>query len=447
MNFRHLRWLATGVLVLGLTPWSRPAFAQPGDGVHSSDGWKLTPAITLTGGYDSNLFRSTAGNDASAVLGAPLLYVEPSLSIADPGDRNFKLSLDAGLRWNQYFGGSTTTGTGGVIDPTQQSGLSARANLDGELNPKGTVGLSFDENFVRTNVPANYAGIVSYNWIANRAGATIGLHPGARVLDVELGYHWLKYAYQTEALQYLDRDVHRFALDTTWNFLPKTGLLLHADYGLIRWADSAHRAARTDVTFDPLLNANGSPFRAEGGLTGLLTSRIALRALAGYGMSMYDAGPNFQGVIGTVALGYTFGRVDLNNKIELGYQHDFRNSTVGNYYSMHQVFANYRQGLMDQLVTLHLGARFELRDYSQNLDGTQSATNNPNSLNDQLLIGEAGVRTNINDWLLIDVAYALRANFTNDQYSIPAVDPADPSLTILRKYTEHIVTLSTTFQY
>lgn len=448
MNFRHPRWLAAAVLILGLAPWSRTAAAEPGDGVHSSDGgWKLTPAITLTGGYNTNLFRASSQETGSAIVDAPLAWIEPSISIANPGARKFRLTLDAGLQWEQYFGGSQTTPSGGTVNPVDQSGLSAHADASGEINPEGAVGLRIDERFMRANEPTYYAGNSTYNWIQNSAGATVGIHPGARILDVELGYHWGLYAYQTDSLSHLDRNEHRFDASAKWSFLPKTSLLAQADYTLVRWKDALNPGSRDDLNNDPLLNANASPLRVQGGLTGLLTRRIAIRALGGYGWSMHDAGPSFDGIIGTVALAYSFGRLDLHNRLELGYQRDFRNSTVGNFYSMHQVFANYEQGLMDRVVSLRLGGRFELRDYSQNLDGSQSAGDTGNSLNDELLIGEAGVVTNIDDWLIFDLAYNIRANFTNDQYSIPSVDPADPSLTILRKYTEHVITLSTTFQY
>jgi hypothetical protein len=84
-----------------------------------------------------------------------------------------------------------------------------------------------------------------------------------------------------------------------------------------------------------------------------------------------------------------------------------------------------------------------MRDYSQNLDGTQGEPGN--SLNDELLVGVAGVRSNIDDWLLIGLEYNLRANLTEDSYSIPSID--GDQLNFVREYMQHVVTLSTTVQY
>ncbi|QDG52732.1 hypothetical protein FIV42_18895 [Persicimonas caeni] len=447
MNFRHPRWLAAAALFVGLFPVGQPAAAQPGDGLKSSDGgWKLTPALTLSGGYNSNVFRTGEGEEfSSPTVDSPLGYVEPSLRISNPGARSFLLDFDASLQWEQYFGGEVTAESGGVVNPVEQSGLSAKADIAATFNPKGDVSLTLDENFTRLNEPSNFTGNGTYNWIVNRAGATVGIQPGAGILDVDLGYHWWLHYYETETLSQLDRNEHRFDLAARWRFLPKTALLVEADYGILSYSDSANEGEREDLDEPVLANFGSTPLRVQGGLSGLLTRRIAVRALAGYGWSMYEEGPSFSGVIGTAALAYTFGRLDLKNNLELGYTRDFRNSTLGNYYSGHTVFANLEAGLYERLVVMRLGGRFELRDYTQNIDGTQSEEDTGNSLNDELLIGVAGVQTNLNDWLIFDLEYNLRANFTDDFYTVPSFD--GEQLNFVREYTQHIITLSTTFQY
>jgi hypothetical protein len=420
---------------------SLPAAAQPGDGLKSSDGeWKLTPALTLSGAYNSNIFRAgdsetlTNVEGEPLVEGAPLVTIAPGLTITNPGAKNFLVDADASLKWEQYFGDDV------ILD---QSGLSAKADLSGTLNPDGDLSLTLDENFTRTNFPSSFGGGETYNWIVNRAGATVGIHPDARILEVDLGYHWWLHAYQSNSLERLDRQEHRFDASIRWRFLPKTSLLAEADYGLVRWKDSANPGSRDDIQVPVLTNSNANPLRVQGGLSGLLTRRIAVRALAGYGWSMHEVGPSFDGVIGTAALAYTFGRLDLQNTLEIGYRRDFRDATLGNFYSSHVVFADIDAGLYDRLLSLHLGGRFEMRDYSQNLDGTQGEPGN--SLNDELLVGVAGVRSNIDDWLLIGLEYNLRANLTEDSYSIPSID--GDQLNFVREYMQHVVTLSTTVQY
>jgi hypothetical protein len=435
MSLGQSRRLIRAALFLGVVLISQPASAQPGDGLKSSDGgWKVTPALTLTGGYNTNLFRSGGAQEVTPKLDAPLVSVAPGLTITNPGARNFLVDAQAAVKWEQYFGDSV------IVD---QSGLSAKADLSGTINPKGDLSLTLDENFTRTNFPSSFAGRQTYNWIVNRAGATVGIHPGARILQVDLGYHWWLHKYSTSNLEHLDRDEHRFDASVQWRFLPKTAFLVEGDYGMIRWADSANPGTRPDTDAPTLANSNASPARVQGGLSGLLTRRIALRALAGYGWSMHEVGESFDGVIGTAALAYTFGRLDLKNTLELGYRRDFRNATLGNFYSSHTVFADIDAGLWDRVLSLHLGGRFELRDYSQTIEGAGGVT--AGSLNDELLIGLAGLNANIDDWLFFGLEYNIRANFTEDSYSFPSIDGDE--LNFVREYTQHIITFSTTVQY
>ncbi len=447
MDFRHFRRLLAVALVLGALPLSQTAAAEPGDGLKSSEGgWKLTPAITLAGGYNNNVFRSGDGEElASPMVDSPIGRIRPTLSISNPGARDFLLNLDAGLQWEQFFGGEEVSPTGGIVNPYEQSGLSARADVSGTVNPEGNLSLTLDENFTRINEPSNFSGNRTYNWIVNRLGGRVGIHPGARILEFDLGYHWWVYEYESGALDHLDRQDHRFDGTLRWRFLPKTALLVEGDYAISSYADSANPGGRDDIDAPVLVNSSATPARVQGGLAGLLTRRIALRALAGYGWSMHEVGPSFEGIIGTAAVTYTFGRLDLKNNLELGYRRNFRNSTLGNFYSAHTVFAELEAGLYRRLVEMRLGGRFELRDYSQNIDGTQSVEDTGTSLNDELLVGVAGVRTNIDDWLIIDLEYNLRANFTDDSYSVPSLD--GDQLNFVRRYTQHIITLGTTFQY
>lgn len=413
--------------------------AAPGDGVQSAEGWTVRPAISLLGKYDDNLYRE-AGQEGEPRIDAGSATLRPSFEVSTPETSNFRLEVDTALQWEQYFGEEVDG-----INPADQSGLSAHADVLAQLNSKGHVSLTLENDFERFNVPPNSPGAEPFNWIRNRAGGTVGIHPGARILTAELGAGWSGFFYDHPQLDRLDRDEFDFDFEGQWRFLPKTALLLNADYRLIRWNDSVRVE---DPRIGTLNNVDADHGRVRGGLTGLLTNRIALRAVAGYGWTAHDVGPDFSGVIGTAAISYTFGRLDLENTLRLGYERDFGNATVGNFYTSHEVFSEYEQGLWDRLVSLYLGARFQMRDYTFNTDFTESAPGaGPDSLTDEILAGRAGVRTNIDDWWSVDLRYSLRANFTDDVFEVEAIDPEDPTELVLRDYMQHVVTLSTTFQY
>lgn len=424
-------------LLLSQVAFGSVAFAEPGDALHSDGGWKLSPSLRLATSYNSNVYRASEDETASAVADAPVVGIEPAIAIKSPRERVFLLDLDGGLRWDQYF----NIGDDASFDVGDQSGLSAFGNINATINPEGSLSLRLDESIVRSNEPSPYTSDDSYNWITNELGGVVGIRPGAGVLSFDLGYHWKLYAFDTPRLESLNRDVHRFDLDINWKFLPKTSLLARADYRLVRWKESVRTAARDDGSFPALINNDNTPLRVQGGLSGLLTERLSVQALAGYGASMHDAGETFSGVIGSFALAYAFGRLDLNNSVSSGYRRDFGDASVGNYFASHQVYLKYLQNVLDKRLSFNLGGRFEYRDYS-----AESSVFG-DDLSDQLLVGDAGVGLSATDWLRFDLDYRLSMNLTDNEYTVAAVDPSDPSISILRGFTQHIATLSMTAKY
>lgn len=370
--------------------------------------------------------------------------VKPSLAIESPGERVFLLSFVGDAAWEQYLG--QLRGVEPSIDVNDQSGLSTSLNLSGHLNPEGNFSLQVDELFNRRNVPSPTPGAQPYNWYTNTLGATVGIHPGAGVLRADLGYDWRIYGHESSALEGLDRQEHRFNFNGQWNFLPKTRFFVDADYGLVRW-EQQERFGRTGSVDQTVVNSESSPLRVQGGLSGRITRRIALRAQAGYGWSFHEEGPSFDGVLGQIALAYAYGRMASENSLELGYRKDFGISTIGNFFALHEVYTTVEQGLWDEMMTLYLSGRFQARDYSSDAARATEPADLVDSLNDELLAGQAGMRAELGKWLSADLRYGIRANFTNDRLDVPAVDPTDPSLIVLREYTQHIITLSTTFQY
>lgn len=437
MIFPKTPVLITAGVLLAQLAFGSVAFAEPGDALHSDEGWKLSPSLRLAATYNSNVYRASSDETASTVADAPILGIEPAIAIQSPRERMFLLDLDAGLSWDQYFSVDDSTS----FDVGDQSGLNAFGNLNATINPEGALSLRIDENISRQNEPSPYTSGESYNWFTNDLGGVVGIRPGAGVLSFDLGYHWKIYAFDNEALESLDRDVHRFDLDINWKFLPKTSLVAMADYRLVRWNQQTRLATRDDGSFPELRNNDNNPLRVQGGLTGLLTERVSVQALAGYGASMHDQGESFSGVIGSLALAYAFGRLDLNNRLGVGYRRDFGEASVGNFFTSHQVYAGYEQNVLDKRLSFNLGGRFEYRDYSTT--GSTFGTD----LDDQLLVGNAGVGVNATDWLNFGLDYQLSTNLTDNGYVIDAVDPTDPSISVLRGYTQHLATLSMTAKY
>lgn len=438
MNFMNRAVIIAMGLLAAQAVLPTSAFGDGGDGVQSEEGWKLVPSLKLSGRYNSNIYRAAGNETAGLVVDAPILGINPAVAISSPRERDFLLDLDAGIQWDQYF---DTAGIAGV-DVSRQSGLSVSGKLGAHINPEGSLSLRLEEVFSRRNEPGYSGSKQPYNWINNAVGAVVGIRPSAGVLGIDLGYRWRLFDFDNKTLSDLNRFEHDFDLKIAWDFLPKTALLLDGNFRMVRWDHPQQAAVRDDLTLPVLHHYNHNPLRVQAGLDGLLTERLALRLLAGYGMSMHDEGESFGGVIGSASVSYAFGRLDLQNKLSLGYQRDFRTAAVGNFYGLHQVFGRYVQNLLDRRVSMHLGGRFEWRDYS--LDSTPLLGE---PLKDALVIGDAGVEVQATEWLGFGFGYQLTANLTDNEYTIPAVDPRDPTVTVLRSYVQHVALLSTTLRY
>jgi hypothetical protein len=412
------------------------ASAGPGDGVKAGD-VTLVPKLTLSGGYDSNVFRLAEEEEPSvAERSAALGKITPSLSITSPEDNFLYFDFGSAVTWEQYFDSNEGT--------RNQSGLSTDLSLTGALNRSGNFSLTIDDRFERTNEPPTTAGGSSFNRLSNTLGVAFGIHPGSRIVDAELGYEWSRYWHETDLLQSLDRSRHSFNFNLAYNFLPKTGVFLDAQYDLIRY-DSPNRTAGEDGL--TISNVNSQPLRITGGFKGLITQRLSIRAAAGYGSSFYESGDQFRGPIGSAAIGYAYGPMHLNNMMQLGYRYSFDDASLGNFFSNHRLFLKVNQTIVEDRFDFNTEVGLNARSYSFDPSGIPEIGFD-GELNDLLLTVGAGLNYNITKWWSAGVDYDLRTNLTDDELLLGSpTDPSQPSTASFRNYVQHQVFLTTTLRY
>ena len=391
------------------------ALAAPGEGLQS-ESLVASFGLTLAGAYDSNIFYQSE-DETTQLSSAPSLRFTPFLSIdsLNPGMAQYNVS--ASVSWQQYLDDETTV--------SEQSGLSANVGATLGINREGAFSVTFKETFARTNEPPEGPTLDAYNRNVNSLGLTLGLHPGGKVFQHYLSYDWL--VYRHEDIEAINRMIHDLTLTNYWRFLPRTALTLSLDYQIVQY-DASNQAIGN------IANSNSTPLRVQAGLTGLITERLSLKLVGGWGWSFHDQGDSFSGLVIDTRLTYHVGDPVAKNALFVGYNQSFADTTIGNYYSYYRPYAGYQHRLADR-IRLGLDAEVSIRDYV----GTPGFVGD---ISDLLIGGRASLGFDIFKWWSVDAAYRLQINNTEDVLFDETL-----GLNSLREYTKHLVTFGTTVRY
>ena len=400
--------LCTLVLTLASLSLGSTAFAEAGEGIESED-FRLNLGLDLLAGVNTNLFWEDANQQTPPV---PHVRIAPSLDLAtlDPRMVDFRLGLNLGF--DGYIG---------EMAVRNQSGFSSRLTSSAHFNPMGNFSLKIDENLTRTNDPTNKPGKESFNRIINVLGGAFGIHPGGRAIQGWLNYHWHLYNYDFLAgnkLSSLNKDEHRMLARAMYQFLPKTSAFLDVDWRIILYDSPRRTPANTDQVTN-LLNINSKPLRLRTGVNGLLSNGFALRLFAGYGWGFYEQGEQPSGFLLNSELAYYYGAT-RKSSVRLGFERDWHDSMLGNFYTSNRPYLALQQFLNDQKFKFDLEASLDFRTYRLSFDGdgqvgtTTASGRLPPTINDLIFNVDAGFRYNFAAWLYAGVDYSLRTNFTED---------------------------------
>lgn len=427
------RWGLASLPAIALLTVGSVAWAEWGDGVQGGP-FRLHPGVSLSAGFDSNLYYGSS-NRSSNIMQAPEGTVEPVLSLLTVEPSSWKLEGEAAVGWRQYFSQSDSV--------RRQSGLSAMIDASAWWNADGAVSLRFTENFVRTTETPNYVSPDPINRVFNRAGIMLGVHPGGRVLETYASYDFSLYRHNRYTD--LDRHTHTFGWNGRWSFLPKTSVAADVDFRMISYNEPFVGADRVPNPDQRIKNSDSMPLRMVAGLDGLLTRRLSLGLRAGYGMSFYEEGPDFKGLLAKAEASFQFGRVEYENRLRAGYERGFNDSSLGNYYTYHRGVVGYEQGLINNRLRLSLSVDAQQRDYSElGITVVETAENviTIPDLSDLLLGVNAETGFQIRKGWNLGIRYSFRSNFTED-----VIEVVGPGETTLRDYQRHHVLLSTELKY
>ncbi len=304
-GFRAL--IALTVALLGA-----PSFGQ----VAKAPGFKIGegrfhPFLELDGRFDSLVGRFTPGIDSPEIVfhfrgGAKFDLDTPSTLV------NFNGAAEYLWYTGLLSPGSTALSADG-------RGFRANVGIDTKFNRDGAVEVQLGDNLVRSDRTQNPAFAVGVLSLFNNAYLAVPIHPGGRALEVTPKVAWSVEFFEPllqglvtgcapgascDPAQVPNSNYSNvnFGINARWKFLPKTAFIVDVNTD---WRTYFVRASGND---DKWL------FRAQAGLAGLISPRIAVTLLAGYGGDF--ANGSIHTVIGTAEFSYT---VSESSRIAIGY--------------------------------------------------------------------------------------------------------------------------------
>lgn len=434
-------YIVTIVIVfLGTAGIAHEAHAEAGEGLKMGP-LIFSPRLDLSASYRSNLYREAGSIPTSASepvrktkpTPVPTLNITPGFKLNLTEGGLFDFGLDAHVAWNQVFGDRIVR---------EQSGVTAGVDLSASVNKNGAVSFGIRDLFLRELFPPSSKSEVVFSRIDNTAGVVLGVHPGGRALQGYLSYDFVR-AWYSPADE-LQRMEHRLAFNGEWYFLPKTSAFIEAKFDLIQYdRESSYKEGDIRKQGDLYLHSNSHPLRVSTGVQGLITPRLSTRLMVGYGNSFHKAN-SFNNVIAAAQVRWRLGQPQDNNGLQLGYEYNFAEATVGQMYSYHRPYFGYTQGALENRLRWAASIGVNFRSFVD--VPASSVVQFPKQLQDVFVEGSAHISYDIFRWWSLKAAYSFVGNFTGDKYRV-VPQGGLPSYLELRTYTEHVATLSTTFRY
>ncbi len=348
--------------------WLKDRSYNEGAGVRVGD-LELHPGIAGEAGYDSNWFYRAPDNGfansgpALPVVPALAFRITPSLYLSTLGPQRrgedvvpqppsvaFRAGVNATYR--EFVGLANTSppaglpaGTANPNDISQQRNIGGSADMRLDILPEKPLGAGLYASYLRVLQPniATADPNLAYNRDEVNVGGEIIAQPGSGTLDYHLGYTFHDVIYENTNGQAFDNILNEVTLKGRWKFQPKTALVYAGSLGFLSYVNSAQA-----LSYQGEALVNSMPVRAKIGLNGLITDRLALLALVGWGAGFYDNPANFgaqqqyDSVIGQAELKWYLAAgpgvaapTDVGlalSSIALGYNRDFVNSLIGNFY-------------------------------------------------------------------------------------------------------------------
>lgn len=240
---------------------------------------------------------------------------------------------------------------------TDQDGVASGRNFnffaDGGLVvfPRGPYTLTLADWFARTADPLNFE--ISQNIVRdiNRLGLLFTGRPRNGRLEFGIGdYFQLSYTGENPLFAFASYYGTEAQAFVRWYLLPKTRLSFVARGGYNYYPHNQSQ--------------NQAPLRVLAGFSSFFTNWLAGEVSVGYGNSFNFTGPSYNNFVGTASLRFF---LPYHAAITVGYERDFFQSLIANYYYDDGVTLTYDQPLVYRL-TAQVGGSVRYRRYEGLID-------------------------------------------------------------------------------
>lgn len=266
-----------------------PARAQvpTAPGVKIGEG-RLHPFLSIDGRYDSLVGFFNVVNGVAQPSPELIMHFRPGLKF-DLANDSTLVAFDGNAEYLWYTGALSPSST-------QLSRFQAAVGLDAHFNKNGAAEVQISDRLTRSDRTQNPAAGVGVISLYNNARLAVPIHPGGKALEItpSVGFGVEFFdplltgtitgctagdpTCDPNAVSEMNYGNLNFGLAGRWKFLPKTAVVLDANFDYRLYFNAA------------ATNLPGMVLRVQTGLIGLISPRFSITLLAGYGGNLaYNA--------------------------------------------------------------------------------------------------------------------------------------------------------------
>ncbi len=320
-------------------------------------GGMIKPQLTIGGEYQTNANRAS-GTDVggNTPYSDFILRVQPGVLMAFP-NRYVQFVLNGSAWFNKFFG---------IDNPAtdQFSNIWAQVAVDLVFNPRGNVTFTLNNQFVRSDDPANNSLQLRVGLFNNRTGAMLDIKPGGGALSFQLAYAFSFTIFDSgEGLELFNNTMHFLGFQAKWRLLPRTAVFFQADAIIPGFRDDGSRLNETTGQTVQTPTPKTYPLYLRVGGATQLTTSLQLSASLGFGSSLTQGAGNdaYNSVLAKIEAVYYVTRT---LSFDLGYARNFQPSAIYTFVGTDTISGGTNMVLFKRL-RLGVRAAYEWENYGQ----------------------------------------------------------------------------------